>query len=156
MPAGAEWIGEPVDSSLLGILLIVPLTVPLLWRRAAPVGALGAMLAAVVGLVGLAIVHTAVYEAANAITRRYPVSGQPLEAASGASVEAAIAAANYATLTQLVPSQQAAIDSAYHAALATIADGPAKTAGGHIRPLVSTCRRSSRRSHSGRSARRGC
>ena len=77
----------------------------------------------------LAIVHTAVYEAANAITRRYPASGLPLEAAPGASVEAAIAAANHATLAQLVPSQQAAIDTAYQAALATIADGPAKTAG---------------------------
>ncbi len=52
-----------------------------------------------------------------------------LEAASDASVEAAIAAANHATLAKLVPSQQAAIDTAYHAVLAGIADGPAKTAG---------------------------
>jgi hypothetical protein len=77
----------------------------------------------------LAIVHTAVYEAANAITRRYPASGPQLEAAAGASVDAAIAAANYATLAKLLPSQQAAIDSAYQAALAKIADGPAKTEG---------------------------
>ncbi|HEX2798786.1 MAG TPA: PA-phosphatase, partial [Thermoanaerobaculia bacterium] len=77
----------------------------------------------------LAIVHTAVYEAANAITRRYPASGLQLEAAPGASVEAAVAAANHATLAKLVPSQQAAIDTAYAAALARIADGPAKTAG---------------------------
>jgi PAP2 superfamily len=77
----------------------------------------------------LAIVHTAVYEAANAITRRYPASGLQLEAAPGASVEAAVAAANHATLAKLVPSQQAAIETAYAAALARIADGPAKTAG---------------------------
>jgi hypothetical protein len=77
----------------------------------------------------LAIVHTAVYEAANAITKRYPSSGLQLEAVPGASVEAAIAAANHATLAQLVPSQQAAIDTAYHTALAMITDGPAKTAG---------------------------
>jgi len=75
----------------------------------------------------LAIVHTAVYEAANAVTRRYPGGG--LEAAPGASVEAAIAAANRATLTKLLPAQQAAIDSAYQTALAMIADSPAKTAG---------------------------
>jgi signal transduction histidine kinase len=50
LPLTLEAVGEPVDSSLLGIVLIVPLTVPLLWRRAAPVGALGAMLAAVVAL----------------------------------------------------------------------------------------------------------
>ena len=77
----------------------------------------------------MAIVHTAVYEAVNAITKRYPASELPLEAASDASVEAAIAAANHATLAKLVPSQQAAIDTAYQAALAGIADGPAKTAG---------------------------
>ena len=77
----------------------------------------------------LAIVQTAVYEAVNAITKRYPASELQLEAASDASVEAAIAAANHATLAKLVPSQQAAIDTAYHAVLAGIADGPAKTAG---------------------------
>jgi hypothetical protein len=77
----------------------------------------------------LAIVHTAVYEAVNAITKRYPASELPLEAEFGASVEAATAAATHATLAKLVPSQQAAIDTAYHAALAKIADGPAKTAG---------------------------
>ena len=37
----------------------------------------------------LAIVHTAVYEAVNAITKRYPASELALEAASDASVEAA-------------------------------------------------------------------
>ena len=77
----------------------------------------------------LAIVHTAVYEAANAITKRYPSSGLQLEAVPGASVEAAIAAANHATLGKLVPSQQAAIDTTYHTALEMITDGPAKTAG---------------------------
>lgn len=77
----------------------------------------------------MAIVHTAVYEAANAITKRYPASGLHLEAVPGAAVDAAVAAANHATLTKLVPPQQAAIDTAYQAALALIADGAAKTAG---------------------------
>ncbi len=77
----------------------------------------------------LAIVHTAMYEAANAVTKRYPASGLNVQAAPGASVEAAIAAANRATLLNLLPSQQAAIDSAYQAALAKIADGTAKSAG---------------------------
>jgi hypothetical protein len=77
----------------------------------------------------VAIVHTAVYEAANAVTRRYPASGLKLKAASGASVEAAIAAANRATLAKLLPAQQASIDRAYEAALAGIPDGPARAAG---------------------------
>ena len=64
----------------------------------------------------MAIVQTSVYEAVNAT-------------APGASVDAAVAAANRATLTKLMPSQQALIDAAYQAALVQIADGPAKTAG---------------------------
>jgi PAP2 superfamily len=77
----------------------------------------------------LAIIQTAVYEAVNAITKRYPASELQLEASSDASVEAAIAAANHTTLVKLVPSQQVAIDTSYQATLAGIADGPAKTAG---------------------------
>jgi len=77
----------------------------------------------------MAIAHTAVYEAVNAITKRYPGGALKLEAAPGASVDAAIAAANRTALAKLLPSQQAAIDSAYQAALAKIADGAAKTSG---------------------------
>ncbi|MES2562697.1 MAG: DUF3455 domain-containing protein [Pseudomonadota bacterium] len=76
----------------------------------------------------MAIVQTAVYEAANAVTQRYPV-GSVLEVSPGASLDAAVAAANRATLTKLMPSQQASIDAAYQAALMRIADGSAKTAG---------------------------
>src|SRR5882724_2881110 len=42
----------------------------------------------------MAIAHTAAYEAANAITRRYPANGTRLTATPGASVDAAIAAAH--------------------------------------------------------------
>jgi hypothetical protein len=76
-----------------------------------------------------AITQTAVYEAVNAITKRYPASRLKLETAPGASLDAAVAAANRATLVKLVPSQQAAIETAYQAALAKVADGPAKAAG---------------------------
>jgi hypothetical protein len=77
----------------------------------------------------LAVVDTAVYEAVNAITGRYPASGLQMESAPGASVEAAVASATHATLTKRLPSQRAAIDNAYQTALAMIADSPAKTAG---------------------------
>ena len=77
----------------------------------------------------LAMVQASVYEAVNAITQRYPVSDLKLEAAPGASVEAAVAAANHGVLTKLVPSQQATIDRQYQEALAAIPDGPAKTTG---------------------------
>src|SRR5206468_2296766 len=77
----------------------------------------------------LAVMHTAMYEAANAVTRRYPASALNVEAAPGASVEAAIAAANRTTLAKLLPSQQASIESAYQAALTKIPDGAGKSAG---------------------------
>jgi PAP2 superfamily len=77
----------------------------------------------------LAIVHTAVYEAVNAITHRYSPSDLQLEAPPDASVKAAVAAANHIALATLVPSRQAAINTAYEAALSMIPDSPAKTAG---------------------------
>jgi hypothetical protein len=77
----------------------------------------------------LAMVQSAVYEAINAITKRYPPEHVQLAAAPRASVDAAVAAANRTTLLQLIPSQQATIDSAYQAALSALPDGPVKTAG---------------------------
>lgn len=78
---------------------------------------------------GIAIVQVAVYEAVNAITKRYPPDRVKLAPLPGASVEAAIAAASRATLLKRAPAQQTAIAKASQAALAAIADGPAKTAG---------------------------
>lgn len=77
----------------------------------------------------MTMVQSAVYEAVNAITQRYPADRVKLDTAPGASVDAAVAAANRAMLLKLAPAQQATIDTAYHAALAKIVDGPAKTAG---------------------------
>ncbi|MGZ8992575.1 MAG: vanadium-dependent haloperoxidase [Burkholderiaceae bacterium] len=77
----------------------------------------------------LAIANTAVYEAVNAITKRYPAGALKLEVAPGASVDAAIAAANRTAVSKLLPSQQSVVDTAYQAALSKIADGPAKTSG---------------------------
>ena len=77
----------------------------------------------------LAIVQTAVYEAVNAITKRYPADRVTLDAAPGASIDAAVAAANRAALAVLVPAQRAAIDAAAQKALIAIPDGPGKTAG---------------------------
>ena len=77
----------------------------------------------------MAIANTAVYEAVNAITKRYPAGALKLDAAPGASVDAAIAAANRTALSKLLPSQQSAIEAAYQAALSKVADGAAKASG---------------------------
>jgi hypothetical protein len=77
----------------------------------------------------MTLVQSAVYEAVNAITKRYPPDRVKLDAPPGASVDAAVAAANRAMLSKLAPSQQAAIDRAYQTALSALPDGPAKTGG---------------------------
>ena len=76
-----------------------------------------------------AIAQTAVYEAVNAITQRYPAGALQLPVARGASIDAAVAAANRAALASLLPAQRAAIDAGYAEALAKIADGPERSAG---------------------------
>lgn len=78
----------------------------------------------------MAIAHVAVFEAVNTITGRYPPSGRvTLDAAPGASVDAAVAAAMRGTLGKLMTPQQAEIDAAYRAALAAMPDSAAKSAG---------------------------
>ncbi len=77
----------------------------------------------------MAVVQTAAYDAVNAITRRYPTPRLQEEPPPGASVDAAVAAAHRATLAKFLPAQQASIDTTYQAALAAIADSPAKSAG---------------------------
>ena len=77
----------------------------------------------------LAIVHTAIYEAVNAITKKYPASDPNFEAPVGASIDAAVAGASRTTLLKLVPAKQTEIESAYQAALALITDGKSKSDG---------------------------
>ena len=77
----------------------------------------------------MAIVQVSVFEAVNAITGRYPPQRVKINAAPGASVEAAVAAATRTALLQLMPAQQAAIDADYQATLRPLPDGPAKANG---------------------------
>jgi hypothetical protein len=69
----------------------------------------------------MAIVQTAVHEALIGLP--------PQMTAGGPAVDAAVAAAHRVTLSKLLPAQQTSIDAAHRAALAAVADGPAKTAG---------------------------
>ncbi|HMM87000.1 vanadium-dependent haloperoxidase [Azohydromonas sp.] len=69
----------------------------------------------------MAVVQTAVHDA---------VARLPAPAArSPAAIDAAVATAHRVTLGRLLPAQQPAVESAVTAALAAIADGPAKAAG---------------------------
>ena len=77
----------------------------------------------------MALAQTAVYGAVNAITQRYPGAAPQPVRTEGASIDAAVAAANRVVLAKLLPSQQASIDAAYQASLATIPDTHARAAG---------------------------
>ncbi len=77
----------------------------------------------------IATTQTAVFEAVNAVTQRYPQSRPGVKATSGASVEAAIAAATRSVLVMMLPSQKEAIEENYRLALSSIPDGEPKAAG---------------------------
>ena len=77
----------------------------------------------------MALSQTAVYEAVDAITARYPRDRVDLGPARGASVEAAVAAASRAVLLHEAPALSDKTDAAYARALAAIAEGGARTAG---------------------------
>ena len=75
---------------------------------------------------GMAILHVSMFEAVNAIERRYTPYKLRLAADPSLSKDAAAAAAAYTVLTALHPDQQATLDAGLKASLAAIPDGDAK------------------------------
>jgi PAP2 superfamily len=78
---------------------------------------------------GTAILHLAMFEAVNAIERRYSSYKLELVAERGASKEAAAAAAGHDALLSLHPDQKADLEAALTKMLAAIPEGAAKTSG---------------------------
>ena len=82
------------------------------------------------GYVDLAYMHIAMYDAVNAIDRRYSVFAvQPTSVPAGSSKEAAAVAAAYNVLLALFPAQQVVLDARYAASLAAVPDNQAKADG---------------------------
>jgi hypothetical protein len=77
----------------------------------------------------MAIVQVSVFDAATAVTGRYPAFRATVTAPPGASVDAAVAAATRTALLKLLPAQQAAIEADYQTALKAVPDGAAKSSG---------------------------
>ena len=76
-----------------------------------------------------AMVHGAMFDAVNAVERRYHSYAADLEAPPSASQDAAAAAAAYSVLAYLYPLQKNTLDAALAASLAGVQDGPAKVDG---------------------------
>jgi hypothetical protein len=70
----------------------------------------------------LAYVHLAIHDAVNAVQHRYRPYGLPINAANGASAEAAVAAAAYFTLLYEFPAQAATLTATYNGWLAALPD----------------------------------
>ena len=76
-----------------------------------------------------AMVHGAMFDAVNAIDRRYQSYAADPKAVPGASPEAAAAVAAYAVLVELHPLQRDTLDAALAASLAKVQDHQARTDG---------------------------
>jgi hypothetical protein len=77
----------------------------------------------------MAMVHTAAYDAVNAIGGSHTSYGPMLAAPPDASKHAAASVAAHDVLVHLFPSQQARFNSALTTSLAAVTDGPSKAAG---------------------------
>ncbi len=77
----------------------------------------------------LAMLHVAMFEAVNAVERRYLPYKLELTADKSTSKDAAAASAAHAILLKLFPDQQAALDQAFAASLVTVTDARAKASG---------------------------
>ena len=77
----------------------------------------------------LAIVHAAMFDAVNSITREFRPYAVTRRAPAGASPEAAAIAAAHAALLRLYPEQQSMVDAAYNESIARIHAGPGKASG---------------------------
>lgn len=78
---------------------------------------------------GMAMMHTAVFDAVNSLANRYAPFFRSYSVTRDASGEAAVAQASHDVLVELFPSQQATFDTALSARLAAIPAGPDRDAG---------------------------
>jgi hypothetical protein len=77
----------------------------------------------------MALAQSAVYEAVNAITARYPKERVELGSAGGASIPAAVAAASRSVLLHEAPALSRRTDTAYEKTIAAISDDAARARG---------------------------
>jgi hypothetical protein len=123
--------------ALAGVLLISPAAQAALppgnavqqWNKIAEDTVVGAGAFQNEGLIYMAYVSAAVYDAVAAIEGGYEPYAARIAAPPGASVEAAAAEAAYTILHFHFPAQAAMLDALHQEALALIPDGPAKQDG---------------------------
>ena len=86
----------------------------------------------------MAMVHAAMFDAVNAIERKYSVYAVDVSAPPGASADAAAARAAHGILERLYPQQKAITDAALASSLARIPEGAARSDGARLGQEVAT------------------
>ena len=99
------------------------------WNKIAEDTVVGSGALQVEGLIYMAYVSAAVYDAVTSIEGGYEPYATDIPAPPGASTEAAVIEAAYRTLLNYFPTQEATLTPLYEEALALIADGQAKEDG---------------------------
>lgn len=99
------------------------------WNTIAQASVLAASAPAPQQYRSLAIVHTAIFDAVNAIDRRYTPYIYKAQAPTGTSAPAAVASAAHEVLVRLYPLGQPTLDAALKKSLDAIAQSRAKTDG---------------------------
>src|SRR5882672_920841 len=123
----AIWIA----SACVSVLLTSPASSDVImdWNAKADAIGIEKQLSNVPNARGQAMLHVAMFEAVNAIDRRYAPYKLNLVADRGTSREAAAASAAHDVLLALYPDQKADLDTTLAASLAGIADIDAKAKG---------------------------
>jgi hypothetical protein len=125
------WLAVMLASGFVGTLLPTPAPADVImdWNAKADAIAAQKQITPVPHGRGLAMLHVAMFEAVNAIERRYAPYKLTLAADRDTSKEAATAAAGYHVLAALYPDQKADLDATLVAMLAGVAEGASKTKG---------------------------
>lgn len=125
---------NPILGPLALVSVLVPAAVPdadpvLEWNLAAVRTTAAAPFNPPLESRNLAIVHAAMFDAANAFAAEYQPYAVRLRAPPGASLDAAVIAAAHDTLVQLYPEQASTLDALSAGSLKRLPSGPARDAG---------------------------
>ena len=121
-----------VSPALTASAALPPGNVVQQWNRIAEDTVVGSGAFQNEGLIYMAYVSAAVYDAVVAIEGRYEPYGVRLDASPGASVDAAVVESAYRALRNYFPTRAASLDALYAEALALIPTGPARAEGQRV------------------------
>ena len=130
-PKSRLWPAAMLAIAFIGTLLNTPAPADVImdWNAKADAIAAQRQITSVPHARALAKLHVAMFEAVNAVERRYAPYKLNLTADANTSKEAAAASAGYHVLAAVYPNDKADLDAAFAAMLAGVAEGEPKTKG---------------------------